>query len=259
MKPVLVWPCLALMLVLGACQREPSATGGGDGGGDGAPSSGTAKADSVAWERYAPEPTAVQAAALYWSLHGGEPDYEQLGRLFIDDWPRDGDAFAKQDRLAAFKPGFEAELRAAPARQHFVYDTVGNLDHYVPATRAFPLRRGNLGMGNYSFAGTRPPSAESPELRFSNLDGWNGIVVVDETVARSIEAMVARNSTRLRLYLLAEGPAVDARGDAGALMGREQAMRIGLPKARLLAVRIMRIAVLDDDDRELAAALPTAP
>lgn len=247
MNPVFVWPCLALMLVLGACQREPSATGG-------APASSAAKADTVAWERYAPEPTAVQAAALYWSLAGGEPDYEQLGRLFIDDWPRDGDAFAKQDRIAAFKPGFEAELRAALSRQHFVYDTVGNLDHYAPATRAFPLRRGNLGMGSYSFRGTRPPSAESPELRFGNLDRWNEIVVTDEAVARNIEAMVAKNSTRLRLYLLAEGPAVDTRP-----MDRQQMMRVGLPKAKLLAVRILRIAVLDEDDRELAAALPMAP
>lgn len=251
MKSALIALCLAL--VLAGCQRDQDTSGEDT---DGGRPKAAAKADAVPWDRYAPELTAVQAAALYWSLNGGEPDYEQLGRFFIEDWPRNGDAFAKQDRIAVFKPGFEAELRAAPSRRHFVYDSSGDLDHYLPAKRAFPLRLGNLGQSSHQFGNPEQPGAPSHELRFSNLDDWSAIAVADETLARRIEAMVADDSARLRLYLLADGPAARITPAGGALAQRAQMNSLS-SYVGTLGVRIMRIAIIDDEGRELAATLPS--
>lgn len=254
MKPALIGPCLALVLT--GCQRDPG-TGTPDAGGaqPKAAETAKAKADTVPWDRYAPEPTAIQGAALYWSLQGGEPDYEKLGRVFINDWPRNDDAFAKQDRIAVFKPVFEAELQAAPSRRHFVYDSSGDLGHYLPATRAFPLRLGNLGQMSHPFRDPEYPGAPGHELRFSNLGDWAEIAVGDEAVARSIEARVTDDSARLRLYLLAEGPAARVVSAGGDLMQRAQMNSSG-SYLGTLGVRIMRIAVLDAEGRELASALP---
>ncbi len=248
---------LGVALLLGAAACRPAADGTATAAAE--PAASASPADTPAWNRYAAEPDALQGAALYWSLRGGDPDYEQLGRMLLPDWPRDGDAFARQDRIAAFRPIFEQALRAAASQRYFVFDTVGDLGHYDAATRAFPLRIGNLGALNpHYFANAT--GAESHQLRLVDLAAWSAIAVADEAIARRIEAMVSRNDTRLRLYLFAEGAESGGTLPGDPLSVSREAMSSfnGRPKPGSVRTRIQRIAVIDADGGELAAALPSA-
>lgn len=208
-------------------------------------------AADLAWDRYASPPSQRRGAALYWSLQGTPPDYAALVGLF-DRGARSADAFAQQAREQAFAAAFAADLAAASGDRAFRYEVGADLGHYDFGQKAFPLSVGNLGRqfihwfcapGECRDRDARCPPGMCRDrgyaVAFEGLDVLAAVPVADPALARRIEADVTAGRARLRLSAKAIGTeAADGWGDVHGTV----------------VARLMRVAILDAEGREVAAA-----
>lgn len=140
----------------------------------------------------------TQLMYLYAAFSGMPPDYDRMASAMSQDYRSASDEFKKHDMLAALKPKIDAGIADAKAHPYVIFnDNRPQIGHYDFQRKAFPVGDALFQANGY----VQLPGPAQYELTVTNGQVFQQLHVPDESLAKTVEALVSQNTNfSLRIY-----------------------------------------------------------
>lgn len=147
-------------------------------------------------------------------------DYDKASRSISRDYARESDEFKKRDLLTAIKPALDAEIEKAKQNKYYYMDI-----NAYPVVEKYNFEQQAFKLPALADASSMHYFNDFYEykLKFTNVDNFNNLKVIDENVARNIEGLRSKGrNLEIRVYFFANDT------ELGEALVKAQIMKVEL-------------------------------
>jgi hypothetical protein len=173
-------------------------------------------------ERYTEMRSESQLMQIYYALSGLPVPWERLAEAVSNDFRSTRDSFERQEIMKVLKPKLEREIAGYTENRYVMIPVRVSLNAYDFERGGFPMRGfeadSYLSFGNRNYV-----------VAYTNADQFSFAGITDESVAREIEGVRAKNphgAYRARVYTFAR----DAGDESGRYTVKAQIVKVVVEK-----------------------------